>query len=141
MVFLKSWDVEILLIIFGIDFAPIEWPLQPLTEKVRNSQCSFIILLTFWFLSKHEYKLLFIIKVLYWSVTTNFEAPNDQISLKSHGDLTSLIDKNCLFDLKKFKMYLVWMIIMKKKIIFSTRLTSMTSVASATSMASVASNS
>ena len=114
MVFQKSWDVEILLRTFGIDFAPIEWPLQPLTEKVRNSQCSFIILLTFWFLSKHEYKLLFIIKVLYWSVTTNFEALNDLISLKSRGDLTSLIDQNCLFDLKKLKMFKIQIIMIKK---------------------------
>ena len=103
-----------LTITLGIDFAPIEWPLQPLTEKVRNSQCSFIILLTFWFLSKHECKLLFIIKVLYWSVTTNFEAPNDLISFKSHGDLTSLIDQNCLFDLKKLKMFKIQIIMMKK---------------------------
>ena len=105
MVFLKSWDVEIWLIAFEINFAPTEWPLQPLTEKVRNSQYSFIILLIFKFLSKHEYKLLFTIKELYWSFTTNFEALNDLISLKSHGDLTSLNDQNCLFDLQKFKMF------------------------------------
>ena len=51
---------------------------------------------------------------MYWSVTTNFEALNDLISLKSRGDLTSLIDQNCLFDLKKLKMFKIQIIMMKK---------------------------